>query len=293
MVREAVDIDFVKMTGAGNDFVLINNQTLGLQLDWQAVARSLCHRRYGIGADGLLVLEKSRKADFLMRYYNADGTDGGMCGNGGRCSALYAMQQINVSRITFEALGFIYSASAAENSVVKLSMKDPSAIQTNMSVPLQDSFLILHFIDSGAPHAVIFMDELAEKYCNAIARDGIWQLGKTIRHHPKFSPQGTNVDFVSLGEHGEVSIRTYERGVENETLACGTGCVATAVIMSLLRDIGPPLRVRTLSGECLAVSFSKKGEKISEVILEGPAVTVFTGRFRWMPAEELVKEKVI
>ncbi len=283
MASNEREIEFVKMTGAGNDFVLIDNRSGRLSFDWKSVARSLCERRCSIGADGLLVIETSTKADFLMRYFNADGSDGGMCGNGGRCAASYIMRETGTPRISFEALDHLYFATLEQDQNIKLSMKDPVDVRTEILLPIQDVPLPMHFIDTGAPHAVIFMDELPPPHVREIQTNGIVGLGKDIRSHSEFAPQGTNVDFVELHGNSRLSIRTYERGVERETLACGTGSVACAIMSSLRRSISSPVSVRTLGGETLVVSFRKEGGRFVHVELEGPANNVFSGRIHYEP----------
>ncbi len=271
------EIEFVKMTGAGNDFVLIDNRSGKYTMDWKTAARQLCRRRYGIGADGLLVIEPSQRADFLMRYYNADGSDGGMCGNGGRCAASYVMQQTGTSQINFEALDYVYTGSKENGQRIRLSMKDPVDLQTNIRLQIRDAAVLLHYVDTGAPHAVLFMDELSPAIHDEIGDHGIVALGSAIRNHAEFSPLGTNANFVEVTAKDVISIRTYERGVENETLACGTGSIASAIMAAHLRSMRSPVTVKTLSGETLAVCFDKEQGKFRHVVLEGSARNVFTG----------------
>ncbi|MBI5020989.1 MAG: diaminopimelate epimerase [Ignavibacteriales bacterium] len=263
-----ISIDFVKMTGAGNDFVLVDNRESRYNLDWVSLSTKLTDRRYGIGADGLLVIEKSTHADFQMNYFNADGSYGGMCGNGGRCSALFGMNLLQKSEITFEALNHIYNANLLNDKVL-LRMKDPHSIKLNQSlIDIEPSPILYNFIDTGAPHVVIF-----ENYFDI----DILMLGKQIRNHKTFTPSGANVNFVMINQDKSLSIRTYERGVEAETFACGTGSIAAAIVYSLKNNIKPPIDVHTKSNEILTVNFEMKEDKFANIILTGSAKIVYSG----------------
>ena len=264
-----LQIHFCKMSGAGNDFVVIDNMENALRTDNARLAVSLCDRHFGIGGDGLLLMEPSVKADFFMRYYNADGSYGGMCGNGGRCVARYAaLHGIADNTMSFEALGFIYRA-VVTGPAVRLSMKDPAGIKSGIPLSLGAGTLSAHFIDTGSPHLVVFEEELA-------SRDVI-AAGRALRFNPRFGPDGTNVNFVRVMSPDTIEIRTYERGVETETLACGTGSVASAIIAWLHRDVAPPIHVRVKSGEELIVHFRGSGSSVSDVMLEGSAHLLFDG----------------
>ena len=276
MENDRLIIPFVKMTGAGNDFVLIDNLEQQLQLDWSAFASAVCNRRYGIGADGLLVIEKSTVADFTMNYFNADGSYGGMCGNGGRCSSKYVMGISNLHKIRFNALDYIYEAEKSSTQV-KLHMKNPSSIKTNIQLAINVIDLSAYFINTGSPHVVVALHQQSAKLKDEIHRNGIIGIGRAIRNHSNFSPHGTNVNFTEITENSVVSMRTYERGVEDETLACGTGAVASAICVSQLSNISSPVTIKTRSNEFLKVYFQKDGEQFSSVILEGPAIEVFRG----------------
>src|SRR5690349_5665674 len=265
------------MTGAGNDFVLIDERAGTLGFDWPQTAPGLCHRRYGVGADGLLVLRKSRRADFLMLYFNADGTHGGMCGNGGRCAAWFVLEGRSGASVTFEAVDYLYRATV-DGAIVHLEMKDPSAF-SHGELRLSGRALPYHFVDSGTAHAVVFLDELGDELRREISREGIVGTGRSVRIDPAFAPGGTNVDFVSVLDNKTVTMRTYERGVEDETLACGTGAVASAVVAALERGAVPPIDVRTQGGETLRVGFRLSGTSVSGVTLSGSARLVFCGEF--------------
>ena len=269
-------IQFTKMTGAGNDFVLVDNRDTRYRTRWEHFARASCDRRYGIGADGLLLLESSSMADFRMLYFNADGSSGGMCGNGGRCAAAFVMRGRRSDQVKFEAIGYVYSASRSGASV-KLKMKNPTAITLDGNLMIADSMVPYHFVDTGAPHVVFYFEELPAEIQSVFLSEGIDGLGRIVRYHPNFSPAGTNVNVVSKGLNGAIEMRTFERGVETETLACGTGAVACSVISALRWDSKPPINVKTRSGEVLQVNFQTKGDTIFDIELDGPVRFVFTG----------------
>jgi diaminopimelate epimerase len=265
------------MSGAGNDFVVVD-RTAGDSLagiaDLPALVRSMSNRRRGIGSDGVIVLGPPAGADFTMEYFNADGSSGSLCGNGGRCAAAYMMDRLGRDSVSFHACGKAYRAER-KGPVVILGMDDPGPLRPAIPLRAGNSDLVGHFIDTGSPHLVILMDETMP--------DGreVVRIGMELRQLAQFQPSGTNVDFVTV-EGGElVRIRTYERGVEDETWACGTGAVAAAMVYSVLRgeDGERSIGVIPLSGEKLVVKFHRSGSRFTGVSLEGPAVVTFTGTF--------------
>ena len=263
-------IEFTKASGAGNDFVLIDNMDDRLQLDKVTLAHVLCSRRFGIGADGLLLLEPSVKADFFMRYHNADGSYGGMCGNGGRCVARYAyIHGIARSPMTFVALDHVYQAVMIGNDV-KLRMKNPIDYRASIDISLKDKVFSGSFINTGSPHVVIFQERMEDFDVEGI--------GKEIRHNALFLPDGTNVNVVRPLSSGAIEIRTYERGVECETLACGTGAVASAIVSAYEKQLSSPVHVKVRSGEELLVHFEMNKGNAREVHLQGSAHFLFSGR---------------
>ena len=262
-------IPFTKTSGAGNDFVIIDDRRGILPEDKAALARVICSRHFGIGADGLLILEESQRASFLMIYYNADGSHGGMCGNGGRCIARYAfLKGIAPAAMRFEALGKTYRA-VVEGATVTLHMNDPHSLMHGERLLVNGTMIDGTFIDTGAPHFVIPIDNLESA--------DVQGIGTAVRHHPLFEPEGTNVNFMTAPQGNSISIRTYERGVEEETLACGTGSVACALVASLPGNVGDHVRVRVRSGEELLVRFRKMNSGFSDVSLCGSAHILFTG----------------
>lgn len=263
-------IEFVKTSGAGNDFVLIDNRDGSLKVSLAELAIALSSRPFGIGADGLLVLEKSGRADFQMRYYNADGSHGGMCGNGGRCIAMFAHRKGLVSTsMRFEALDHVYSAQVAGERVL-LWMKSPVDFRPEVKLDINGKSTMVQYINTGSPHVILIVNDLDSV--------DVVGLGRAIRHHQAFQPAGTNVNFLKIVGGDSVQIRTYERGVENETLACGTGSVACASVAHLMKGIQQPVRVQVRSGEELVVHFKSKRENITETILEGSAHILYSGK---------------
>ncbi len=278
------EISFTKMSGAGNDFVVIDNLDGKIEFDKSQLVIALCSRRYGVGADGLLLLERSGSADFFMRYYNADGSYGGMCGNGGRCVARFAcITGIAKQRMKFEALDFVYEAEVT-NASVKLWMRVPTSLRPNILVTLDGEEFSGHFVDTGSPHFVI--------ECSDLASADVVHFGRAIRRHPVFGADGCNVNFVSRQEDGSVGIRTFERGVEAETLACGTGAVASAIMLALQHGLQSPVRLNVRSGEQLTVYFELDGGKFRNVILEGSAHIIFSGTLLYDPETGSITDTV-
>lgn len=260
---------FTKMNGAGNDFILIDNRAGEIDLDRSQISQ-LCDRHRGIGADGVLLLElPANRVDFRMRYFNADGGEAEMCGNGARCFARFANRVAGANgKISFETQAGVISAELASN-LVTLRMTEPTDLRLNVKVPLTDENKTVHFINSGVPHVVIPVAE--------IENVDVRLEGAAIRHHKMFSPNGANVNFIKKRESNKIAIRTYERGVENETLACGTGIVASALIFAATENISGPIHVIARGGDELQVGFERVGGGFRNVTLTGPAEFVFEG----------------
>lgn len=254
-------IKFTKMAAAGNDFIVMDSKISG---NLAQLSERLCDRKYGIGADGVLLLEKSRKDSVKMRIFNADGSEAEMCGNGARCAAFFTGRK-NVLIET--KAGIIESTVKGDN--VKIKLTEPKNVKLDMAVRINKRSLKVNFVDTGVPHAVIFV--------SGIDKIDVVSIGRQVRYHRAFSPKGTNVDFVEELESGLIKVRTYERGVEDETLACGTGSVASAVIFALKTGRDNKVNVRTRGGDVLTVYFSRLGRRVYNVWLEGKAGIVFTG----------------
>ncbi|MEX1119243.1 MAG: diaminopimelate epimerase [Terrimicrobiaceae bacterium] len=266
-----MELDFWKMNGAGNDFVLLDNRQGSLVLSGASIAR-LCDRNRGVGADGVLLVEPAvAGADFRMRYFNADGGEAEMCGNGARCFARFAQRLLNngTDSLSFETpAGEIQARLEGEN--VRLQMSNPHSWQDPRALDLAGNIRQTHFVNTGVPHAVVFVEDLNHVDVQA--------EGAAARYHEVFAPKGTNVNFVSVESPGHLAIRTYERGVEGETLACGTGVVASALIHAKSHAVGSPVSVQVRGGDILTVTFLIKDSNYQDVTLTGPADFVFQGR---------------
>jgi diaminopimelate epimerase len=262
-------LQFTKMNGAGNDFVMIDNRDGRLQLSRETIAK-LCDRHRGVGADGLLMVEPAQAdADFRMRYYNADGGEAEMCGNGARCFGRFAGRLSGrEGDVSFETMaGVITARFFGEN--VQIQMSAPHSLRLNEGLELAGESHVVHSLNTGVPHAAVFVDDLE----NTEVR----KLGAALRFHSHFAPKGTNANFVAQIDPQTISIRTYERGVEDETLACGTGMVACALIFHELTGAPSPVRVKVRGGDLLEVAFELVGSQYENVQLTGPADFVFDG----------------
>ncbi|HUN66816.1 MAG TPA: diaminopimelate epimerase [Bacteroidota bacterium] len=273
-------IPFVKMSGAGNDFVLIDTRTARYPVAWPDFARRACARRMGIGADGLLIVKTGNDTPYAMEYYNADGSTGSMCGNGGRCAAAYLMNQTNARTVSFFAVDFLYRADR-EGHLVRLGMKPIELIDSRKQIKIFDQSINYLYCNSGSPHVIIQYRDLPKEWRDEIVAEGLSRIGGAIRRHEAFAPGGVNVNFIEPTTDGRLSMRTYERGVEDETLACGTGAVACSVVASHLGLFSSPVTVLTRSGEELTVYFSQDSGRFTGIQLEGSARTVYEGSIEY------------
>ncbi len=296
-------IPFTKMVGTGNDFVIVDtvrHPLPSLRRQWPALSRALCDRHTGIGADGVLVLEPSRVAEIRMRVFNPDGSEAEMCGNGARCVARYLADRVRrpasrgpratdrAKQVTIKTRAGVVSA-AVRGERVAMRMTDPTGLRLGLALSAGGRTLRLGFVNTGVPHAVVPVERIDQVDVN--------RLGRALRHHRAFSPRGSNVNFIQMDARrpNRLRVRTYERGVEDETLACGTGVAASAVVYALSRrangarlGASPDARrgrhrieVETRSGDVLAVSLrvegSARARRVRDVVLEGPAAVVFNG----------------
>lgn len=263
-------ISFSKMSGSGNDFIIIDNRDLSLEVgDFSDFARRICARKISVGADGLLIIEPSAIADFKWRFYNSDGSAAEMCGNASRCVARWAfIHGISGRKVSFETLAGIISAEV-EDEVVKVRLTDPSPLQPGIKINLTDRECLLDCIDTGVPHAVSFVENIED--C------AVYEQGRQIRRHEHFQPRGTNADFVEVIDRHKIRVRTYERGVEDETLACGTGDVASVLAAAERGLVDSPTDVVVQSGETLRIYFAKKNDRFQEIYLEGRVKMVYQG----------------
>jgi diaminopimelate epimerase len=260
---------FTKMNGAGNDFVMLDNRSGEVELTREQIAR-LCDRHRGIGADGVLLLEPpANSADFRMRYYNADGGEAEMCGNGARCFARFADRAAGPRRqVTFETPAGVIGAKLA-GELVTLQMSEPNDLRLGLEIEVGGEKIRAGYVDSGVPHVVVPVARIDDV--------DVRSLGAALRHHPEFAPRGANANFSEKRGPRQIAIRTYERGVEDETLACGTGVVASAILFAANENVSGPIDVLVRGGDTLTVDFSRDGERFTNVTLTGPADFVFDG----------------
>jgi diaminopimelate epimerase len=264
-------IEFYKMSGSGNDFILIDNRDGSLSVgDIAAFVKSICKRKVSVGADGLIVIEPSDKADFRWRFFNADGSEVEMCGNGGRCAARFALLRgIAGEKMSFETLAGIIDAEV-RGDVVKLRLTDPRDLVMDDRIQVGKQILFVHSINTGVPHVVHFVRDL-EGF-------DVFSTGRAIRRHEHYQPAGTNADFAAVVDDHTLRVRTYERGVEEETLACGTGSVASALIAARKGFVESPVDVRVQSGETLRIHFEQTEGGFTKVYLEGKTTVIYQGK---------------
>jgi diaminopimelate epimerase len=267
-----VSIVFTKMSGSGNDFIIIDNRELVIEASAKRnFVSKICIPKVSVGADGVIFVEKSKKFDFKWDFYNGDGSSAEMCGNGGRCVARYAYEKnIAPEKMSFETTAGIIKAEVKESNV-RIKLTSPENLQKNLDIILNEKMFRVDCLNTGVPHAIIYTED--------IMNEDVCGIGRGIRLHPMFSPAGTNVDFVQKQGENELRVRTYERGVEDETLACGTGVVASALLASQAGMVEPPIRVQTQGGEFLTVDFEviDGSDRFGEVFLQGSAKFVFEG----------------
>lgn len=264
-------IHFWKMNGAGNDFVVVDNREQSLSLGREEIAR-LCQRQRGVGADGLLAVEPAEQgADYRMRYYNADGGEAEMCGNGARCFAQF-VNRLNgntLDKVSFETMAGVIHADLLGDAV-RIDLGAPKNLRMGAVLGVNGEEREVHSVNTGVPHAVVVVDDLE----NVDVRS----LGSAIRHHDHFAPAGTNVNFMQVVSPGHIAIRTYERGVEDETLACGTGMVACSIVHHQLAHPPLPVKNTVRGGDTLLVDFSQNADgEYNNATLTGPAEFTFEG----------------
>jgi len=277
-------ITFLKMSGAGNDFVIFDfSGDENLPLSQESI-KKICNRRTGIGADGVITFNRSNGHDFNMSYFNADGSTGSLCGNGARCAIWYAelTGKLKNHKANFLSNKELYSGTVLKEEMVQFNLNKPKQIKLNFKIRAANQQIIANYVNTGSPHVVIKAEDILnnpadpQSNYNDINELPVIQLGREIRYLNDFAPQGANVNFIQY-KGSKILIRTYERGVEDETLACGTGNVAAAVIGCLNDNINPPVSLLTKGGDELIVNFNKAGQIITDVSLTGPAKIIFTG----------------
>ena len=266
-------IPFYKMSGAGNDFIIIDNRNqIVADTELSSFITGVCRRKMSAGADGLILIEASDKYDFRWRFFNSDGSNAEMCGNGARCAARFAhVNGIAGTSLSFETEAGVVSAQIKEGRV-KVKMPDPLDLKLAYPLKLSDGSLEISSINTGVPHVVVMMEQVADL--------DVVTLGREIRFHEAFAPAGTNVNFVQRSQGNAIEIRTYERGVEDETLACGTGAIASAIISASRFKMNSPVDVKTRSGVHLAIHFDAADGQFNEIFMEGDARIIYTGELQ-------------
>jgi diaminopimelate epimerase len=264
-------IKFSKMSGSGNDFIVIDNRSGdmdGINLEQFIIA--VCRRKLSVGADGLILIEPSEKADFRWRFFNSDGSRAEMCGNGARCAARFAyVNGIAGPTLSFETDAGIVSGQVGKERA-KVKMPDPTDLRMDYAIELATGPISVSSINTGVPHVVIMED--------AVDSVDVFRLGRIIRNHEAYAPRGTNVNFICRQAPGELAVRTYERGVENETLACGTGSIASALVASIQLNWASPINILTRGGETLTIHFTESDGVFQDVYLEGDARIIYTAQ---------------
>lgn len=259
-----MNVNFYKYHGAGNDFIIIDNRDMTFGADNFSLIERMCDRRFGIGADGLMLLQDHSRFDFEMRYFNSNGYEASMCGNGGRCIAAFANKLgIFKDQTSFMAVDGHHVANLENDGEVNLKMSDVTSVEGEEND---------YFLNTGSPHFVKFMDSFEGLDVN--------KEGRIIRYSNRFMENGTNVNFV-LFDKGLLTVYTYERGVEAETLACGTGITASALCAALRTNVAKGTFPVKAKGGNLSVSFERKGNGFTNIWLKGPAAFVFEGIFHW------------
>ena len=276
---------FSKMSGAGNDFIVIDKNLNPDFVLSNAVIQNLCDRRNGIGADGVITIEDSADYDFEMNYYNADGSYGSLCGNGARCAIKFAdlTGRITEPVTRFIANKFQYTGKVLQNELILFDLNSPEKIKYDFKIMAYDQMINSYFADTGSPHVVINILDILKNpenpkvFFQNLDEVPVIDIGKQIRYSSDFAPAGTNVNFIHIKDE-KIYIRTYERGVEDETWACGTGSVAAAFISFVKFGLKPPIKIIPRSGDQLIVDFSIEDQNVKNLSLTGPAKVIFTGQ---------------
>ena len=263
-------INFLKLSGSGNDFIIIDNRKNIIEKNnLPDFIKKICRRKMSVGADGFILIEDTDTADFKWRFYNSDGSIAEMCGNGARCAARFALlNNIAGKKMVFETMAGRVTAIVNQDTV-KIGMPDPFDVRIEYPLALSGGHLKLSSINTGVPHVVIIKENIDDI--------DVPKTGKEIRFHKEYAPAGTNVNFAVRLDMGLIGIRTYERGVEDETLACGTGSIAVALVMAAIKGMESPLKVKTKSGGILVIHFKKTADKFTDIFLEGDARVIYQG----------------
>jgi diaminopimelate epimerase len=275
---------FTKMNGAGNDFVLFDlEKNEGLSVTSEFV-KKICNRQFGVGADGIITIRNDDGYDFVMEYFNSDGSLGSLCGNGARCAIKFASIKGKYfgNETKFLCNNLVYKGELINSGNVKFFLRSPDKLKFNFKIKAHGQLINASFVDTGSPHVVILVTDILrdvnnpKSFYKSLEELDLIKIGKEVRYSSDFAPDGVNVNFISIAD-GKINIRTYERGVENETLACGTGSVASAIVANSLFGIESPITIETVTGKTLRVEFLVDNNEYSNVSLTGPAEINFTG----------------
>ncbi len=265
-----MEIPFWKMHGAGNDFILVDDRKQTFPERDSAFIERISRRCTGVGCEGVILIQPSDTDDFRMRFFNPDGSEAEMCGNGARCAARLAADiGIAPARMSIATPAGRLHAKSKDSGRVKIWMTEPSNWRLRQRLTVNGEEMVCHHVNTGVPHAVVCVDDLA-----AVDVEGI---GRAIRRHEAFAWAGANANFFHPTGESALAVRTYERGVEAETMACGTGIVACGLVAGILGLVRPPVDVSSACGEGLVVDYRMTASGVTNVTLEGPAEYVFTG----------------
>jgi diaminopimelate epimerase len=260
------------MTGSGNDFILIDNRNRRIDPDrCQDLVRMSCRHKLSVGADGLILIEDDPEVDFRWRFFNADGSEAEMCGNGARCAARFAYLNgiVAKDRLAFRTMAGVIEAEILADRV-RIQATAPRELMLNLTIESDGQTFLVHFLNTGVPHVVVLVNSVAD-----LETTEVFRWGRALRYHDHFQPAGTNVNFVAIQDTRHLVVRTYERGVEDETLACGTGAIASALIAAAHQRVASPVQVQTRSLELLTIHFQQQDCSFRDVRLEGAAKVVF------------------
>lgn len=273
-------IKFEKYTGAGNDFILFDETVFIPQPE---IIQRICDRHFGIGADGVILVGKSDRADFNIRYFNSDGSGDVLCLNGARCAVLYAFNHnLCEKECSFDFIEKVFHAYVVDNNNIKISLTYTPIIELNKELMVLNKKLTYHYVDFGAKHIIIFWEDfrkIPENDCGIINFEelDVRYYGRIIRNHSQFHPAGVNVNFIHITDKKEIRVRTYEKGVEGETLACGSGSVSSALVAYLKSDFKPPCKIRTTSQKEFEINFEIHNDSFTNLSIKGPAQKIFEG----------------
>jgi diaminopimelate epimerase len=279
-----INYSFTKLNAAGNDFILFDKKVNPEVELTPQVIKKLSHRQTGIGADGILLISDIDGYAFGMNYYNADGSTGSLCGNGVRCAIWYGKESCRIGddRVNFIANGTEYSGKVLDYGLVRFYLNQPAKLKYNFKIKAANQLINASYADTGSPHVVINIGDVLRNPSvpNSFFMDlndfPVKEIGREIRNHKDFAPEGTNVNFIRI-ENEVVKIRSYERGVEDETLSCGTGSVAAAIISNANYNLKPPINLLSKGGFKLVVDFIVENHEVRDLSLTGPAEITFKG----------------